>query len=59
MMLLGYKQRDPSERSLFEMIKREHGIELVRVGSREGWHGSGSGGGTDKEEVEVWLGKLT
>lgn len=52
---MGYKQRDPSERELFQNAKDKLGIEFVRVGSVPGWRGSGENGGNEEEAVEVWL----
>jgi hypothetical protein len=59
LVLLGYKQRDASERQMFELLKEELGLALVRVGSVEGWPGSGENGGTQKEEIEIWLGTVS
>ena len=47
-ILLGYKERDPEERTLWEMA-RGIGIVFDRVGER-----LGSGG----NEVEIWVGKV-
>jgi hypothetical protein len=47
-ILLGYKERDPAERTLWEMA-REIGIVFDKVGER-----AGSGG----NEVEVWAGRV-
>jgi len=48
LILLGYKERDPAERTLWEMALRI-GVVFQRFGGR-----SGSGG----QEVEVWVGKV-
>ncbi|KAF7969692.1 hypothetical protein HWV62_26210 [Athelia sp. TMB] len=45
-VVLGYKERDPEERSLW-VAAHEIGLELERVGERRGCGG---------QEVEVWLG---
>jgi len=47
-ILLGYKERDPEERALWEMVG-SIGIVLERVGERVG---SGA------NEVEIWVGKV-
>ncbi|KAJ8473596.1 hypothetical protein ONZ45_g16238 [Pleurotus djamor] len=47
LILLGYKQRDEGERSLWEMAK-ENGVSFGLIGKREG-----AGG----EPVEIWLGE--
>lgn len=46
LILLGYKERDPGERSLWDMV-REIGITFGKVGER-----CGAGG----DPVEVWIG---
>ncbi|CCM04185.1 uncharacterized protein FIBRA_06347 [Fibroporia radiculosa] len=48
LILLGYKERDPAERSLWEMSK-DIGVNFVQVGER---HGAGG------EVVEVWIGTM-
>jgi hypothetical protein len=48
-ILLGYKERDPEERTLWKMAG-DIGLTFERVGERVG-----SGG----NEVEVWVGKVT
>ena len=48
LILLGYKERDPAERTLWEMAE-SIGITLERVGEREGAGGA---------PVEVWLGHV-
>lgn len=48
LVLLAYKQRDPAERSLWDMVEKETGMRLVRVGEERG-----AGG----EEVEIWIGE--
>ena len=47
-VLLGYKQRDPAERSLWDMV-RGIGLELRKVDEC-----AGAGG----EPVEVWIGQV-
>jgi len=47
-VLLAYKERDPAERQLWDMMARETGVVLECVGKQAG------GGGLP---VEVWLGK--
>jgi len=46
LILLGYKERDPAERQLWELIQ-EIGINLVKVAER---------GGAGGDPVEVWIG---
>lgn len=48
LVLLAYKERDPAERQLWDMMVRETGIVLVCVGRL-----AGAGG----LPVEIWLGK--
>jgi len=48
LVLLAYKERDPAERRLWDMMTRETGIVLECVGRR-----AGAGG----LPVEIWLGK--
>ena len=48
LVLLAYKERDPAERQLWDMMARETGIVLECVGRR-----AGAGG----LPVEIWLGK--
>lgn len=48
MVLLAYKQRDPAERDLWNMVEKNTGMKLVRIGGE-----SGAGG----EEVEIWMGE--
>ena len=48
LVLLAYKERDPAERQLWDMMTRETGIVLECVGRQ-----SGAGG----LPVEIWLGK--
>jgi len=47
-ILMGYKERDAEERTLWEMA-RGVGVVFERIGER-----AGSGG----KEVEVWVGKV-
>ena len=47
LILLGYKERDPAERTLWDLA-RAIGIQLEKVGERPG-----AGG----EPVEVWIGQ--
>ncbi|TRM65377.1 hypothetical protein BD626DRAFT_217798 [Schizophyllum amplum] len=59
MILLGYKQRHPDERALWDMAQQEAGVKFVRVGERRGFPRSpeevtGHGEG----EVEVWIGTV-
>ncbi|PCH44143.1 hypothetical protein WOLCODRAFT_104648 [Wolfiporia cocos MD-104 SS10] len=49
MILLGYKERDPAERSLWDMT-REVGIQFEKVGER-----CGAGG----DPVEIWIGTVS
>ncbi|KAI0741358.1 putative methyltransferase-domain-containing protein [Daedaleopsis nitida] len=46
-IVLGYKERDPEERTLWEMV-RGIGVTLERIGEREG---------AGREPVEIWVGK--
>lgn len=48
LVLLAYKERDPAERQLWDMMARETGIVLECVGRQ-----AGAGG----LPVEIWLGK--
>jgi hypothetical protein len=48
LVLLAYKERDPAERQLWEMMTRETGVVLGCVGKQ-----AGAGG----LPVEIWLGK--
>jgi hypothetical protein len=48
LVLLAYKERDPAERQLWDMMARETGVVLECVGKQ-----AGAGG----LPVEVWLGK--
>lgn len=48
MILLGYKERDPAERTLWRMM-REIGVALERVDERRG-----AGG----DPVEIWIGTV-
>jgi len=48
LVLLAYKERDPSERRLWDMMARQLGVSLERVGSV-----AGAGGAP----VEIWMGK--
>jgi hypothetical protein len=47
-VLLAYKERDPAERLLWDMMTRETGVVLECVGRQ-----AGAGG----LPVEIWLGK--
>jgi hypothetical protein len=48
LVLLAYKERDPGERRLWDMMARQVGVALERVGSE-----AGAGG----PPVEIWMGK--
>jgi protein N-lysine methyltransferase METTL21D len=48
LVLLAYKERDPGERQLWDMMVRETGVVLECVGKQ-----AGAGG----LPVEIWLGK--
>ena len=48
LVLLAYKERDPGERRLWDMMARQVGVALERVGSE-----AGAGGAP----VEIWMGK--
>ena len=47
-ILLGYKERDVSERTLWDMA-RDIGVGFERIGGRDGAGGS---------PVEIWLGRV-
>ncbi|KAI0312908.1 putative methyltransferase-domain-containing protein [Amylostereum chailletii] len=47
LVLLAYKERDPAERELWEMLRSEARVALEKVGSC-----AGAGG----QEVEIWIG---
>lgn len=47
LILLGYKERDPEERTLWELAKGI-GINFTRVGTRKGFGG---------RAVEIWVGR--
>jgi protein N-lysine methyltransferase METTL21D len=49
LVILGYKERDPEERTLWDLAKRI-GLRFEKVGERAGCGGA---------SVEVWLGKVT
>ena len=49
-VILGYKERDPDERSLWGMLESGAGIHLEKVGECEGWPGS--------TPVEFWIGQV-
>ena len=49
LLLLAYKERDPAERQLWDMLARETGVVLECVGKQVGAGGL---------PVEVWLGKI-
>ncbi|THH06528.1 hypothetical protein EW146_g9584 [Bondarzewia mesenterica] len=48
LLILAYKQRDPAERTLWDLLTRATGVRLAHVGSR-----AGAGG----EPVEIWVGE--
>ncbi|KAH9039287.1 putative methyltransferase-domain-containing protein [Lactarius pseudohatsudake] len=48
LVLLAYKERDPGERRLWDMMARQVGVALERVGGE-----AGAGG----FQVEIWMGK--
>jgi protein N-lysine methyltransferase METTL21D len=48
LVLLAYKERDPAERQLWDVMARETGVVLECVGKQAGWGGL---------PVEVWLGR--
>ena len=47
LILLGYKERDPEERTLWELAKGI-GVDFMRVGTRRGFGG---------QAVEIWVGR--
>lgn len=49
LILLGYKERDPAERSLWSMAA-DVGINFTQVSSRTG---------AGQEPVEIWIGKMS
>ena len=48
LVLLAYKERDPGERQLWDMMMADVGVALEQVGSE-----AGAGG----PPVEIWMGK--
>jgi hypothetical protein len=48
LVLLAYKERDPGERRLWDMMMSDVGVALEQVGSE-----AGAGGAP----VEIWMGK--
>ncbi len=48
-ILLGYKERDPGERTFWEMMATL-GIKFVKIGERPGAGGA---------PVEIWLGRVS
>jgi hypothetical protein len=50
MALLGFKERDPDERTLWPMLADAAGLTLKKVGER-----SGAGGAP----VEIWIGTVS
>lgn len=48
MVVLGYKERDPAERILWDMV-RGIGLELEKIGERVG---------ADEPPVEIWAARL-
>lgn len=50
LVLLAYKERDPGERQLWDMMMADVGVALEQVGSE-----AGAGG----PPVEIWMGKKT
>ena len=49
-VILGYKERDSDERSLWGMLGSEVGICLEKVGECEGW--------PESTPTEFWIGQL-
>ena len=49
-VILGYKERDPDERSLWGMLESEVAIHLEKVGECEGW--------PESTPVEFWIGQV-
>ena len=48
-VILGYKERDPDERSLWDMLESEVGIRFEKVGKCGGW--------PESTPIEVWIGQ--
>lgn len=48
LVLLGYKERDSAERTLWDMA-REIGVDFLQVGERAGMGG---------QPIEIWLGHV-
>ncbi|TFY50616.1 hypothetical protein EVG20_g11420, partial [Dentipellis fragilis] len=48
LVLLAYKQRDPAERELWDMLEKEASVQLEQVGAV-----AGAGG----DAVEIWIGR--
>ena len=49
-VILGYKERDPDERSLWGALEIEVGIHLEKVGECEGW--------PESTPIEFWIGQV-
>ena len=49
-IILGYKERDPDERTLWGMLESEVGIQLEKVGDCEGW--------PESTPVEFWVARV-
>jgi len=47
--VLAYKERDPAERQLWDMMARKTGVVLERVGKQAG---------AGRLPVEIWLGRM-
>lgn len=50
LILLAYKQRDPAERELWELLREKTSVQLVQVNALPG---------TGGEAVEIWVGQAT
>lgn len=50
MIVLAYKQRDPAEHLLWDMLEEKTGVKLTKVGIDVG-------AGSEEEAVEIWIGQ--
>jgi hypothetical protein len=50
LVILGYKERDSDERSLWGMLASDVGVRLEKVGECEGW--------PESTPVEFWVGRV-
>lgn len=50
LVILGYKERDPDERSLWGMLESKLALQLQKVRECEGW--------PESTPIEVWIGQV-